>query len=185
MTQILSFLTDSHVFQISDRLISARHANGRFVPQKDEQNKAVVWQRRAIFSHTGLAKLHGVPVSLWLARALLAANTDSLSAACEAVRVAATDAFWRLPLPAEDKRTSFIVVGFTNPNGAGQWGPIGIEISNCLGPKGSFLSKAKATFETRFQLLPPGCIWFIGAGRPGRVSASFWNALCADALNVG
>jgi hypothetical protein len=157
MTQILSLVTPSHVFQISDRRTSTRLSNGRVEAQPYEENKAVLWGRRVAFAYSGLARIRHEYTDCWLTRVLAAANTDSLPTACEAVRSAATKAFQGMYIPANDKRTLFTAVGWTNAEN--RWRPIAIEISNFKDRNGEVLDCALAVFQTRWWISPtPGSI---------------------------
>src|SRR5262249_5679891 len=90
---------------------------------------------------------------IWLARVLAAAQTDSLSEACEVVRAQATKAFGRVTLPPHLKRSLFVAVGWTNSFPAEGWTPIAIQISNCSSSTGEFLPNAINVFQTKYQIV--------------------------------
>jgi hypothetical protein len=77
MTLILTVANDQRVFQVSDRRITARHANGATtIPQDDECKSIYVRCNDAHFalSYTGLARMGSMRMDQWLAKEIAGSN---------------------------------------------------------------------------------------------------------------
>src|SRR5687767_3521718 len=128
MTQVLTLLTSSCVFQVSDRRVSGM-SNNQFVWFDDHRNKSVAYLALAAFGYTGTAAIGSVRTDVWMTERL--APTCALGDGLGALRDGATDAFHSPYLVGE--RLAMV---------AGGWDPVDEEsfvpflavVSNFLSP---------------------------------------------------
>src|SRR4029453_12243544 len=109
MALVLDCLTDTAVYQVSDRRLMNPST---WKPVEDECNKAVVVDGRVALAYSGCFTMGGMRTDDWLARVIAAGETRSMSAVTERVRDAATAAFRQLHAPPELKRHAFRGVGW-------------------------------------------------------------------------
>ncbi|HEY3935768.1 MAG TPA: hypothetical protein VGL65_14235 [Gemmatimonadales bacterium] len=151
MTLILACLTPTHVYQVSDRRLTALSGASAGAPMDDERNKAVLFEGNIAFGYTGLADLPGDRTDVWLAKTLGSGPTDDLSVVLERVRTSATVVFRSLTLPRPARRHAFAGVGWTKRHGLNELLPTTILIENALDSNSDFEVSARDDFRTRIQ----------------------------------
>jgi hypothetical protein len=93
MTLIVTVVTDSVIFQVSDRRISWQYPDRSTRVRDDTTNKAVLYENRFTFAAAGLAELEGTRADLWIARRL--ASRPTLAEGIDTLRLELTQLFRR------------------------------------------------------------------------------------------
>lgn len=130
MTLVLSALTATHVYQVSDKRITSLR-DGAVLD--DDRVKAVQYCNQMAFAYTGLAELQRRPFHEWLVDAL-AARASSLEDAVNHLRTALTDEFSKISLSPAQKRHAVVGVGWAQLDDEEILSSFQIVVSNALGP---------------------------------------------------
>ena len=151
MTLILSCLTPSAVYQVSDRRITNLLPPGDVMD--DEQNKAVMIGSRFAFAYNGLSEIAGECSDTWLARVISESDTNDMAAVVNHIRTSANDAFQRITGPKKNRRHAFHGVGWLRLKGESDLSPASLTIHNAIDPlTWMWLPEAKDEFQLNTQL---------------------------------
>lgn len=166
MTFIINLVEKNYIFQVSDRKLT-RILNNKPIGYIDEQNKAVFFNNRMVFSYTGLAKINGKSTALWLAEKLSDVKVNSTSEAFNLIKEEATKAFQNIP-NSQLLSLSFIAVGWVKLPDSSQFEPMLCRISNIFDDKGNPLPNIKRSFNIHWWLTPniERSLVFFPAGQP-------------------
>jgi len=146
MTLILSCLTPSAVYQVSDRRITNLLPPGDVMD--DEQNKAVMIGSRFAFAYNGLSEIAGECSDTWLARVISESDTNDMAAVVNHIRTSANDAFQRITGPKKNRRHAFHGVGWLRLKGESDLSPASLRIHNAIDPlTWMWLPEAKDEFQ--------------------------------------
>jgi len=156
MTLVLTCLTPTCVFQVSDRRLTDLGSGGLI---DDSQNKCVVYNGCCSFAFTGLARLAGMSTDEWIAERLRD-GWPSLLAAVEGLRTSLDIAF----RPFDTCYHHAIVTGGWERDASGQTVPLAIKVSNfhddfvrCATPSRSFRVMRRMLAPGRpFELIDTG-----------------------------
>jgi len=120
----MSFVHAQIVIQVSDRKLTYITPTAPGAPEPSDANKSILFNDKAIFGFTGLAKLEGQPTDLWLA-GILAGAGDDVIRAMNLVREALTRAY---PRRHSHVPHTVMATGFRDDDGSLQ--PFNVLISN-------------------------------------------------------
>lgn len=95
MTLIVTVVTPSVIFQVSDRRVSWLYPDGSLRWRDDATNKAVLFDNRMLFTFTGFSELESEKTDMWIAHRL--ASEPTLTDGVERLRQDLTKVFRRRP----------------------------------------------------------------------------------------
>jgi hypothetical protein len=154
MTLILSCVTPTCVYQVSDRRLTWLNGPRRGQILDDERNKAVFVEGRFAFGYTGLAEIGTTRTDDWLAHAVATANSHDMAEIVARIRERATESFRAIQLPGDLKRHAFHGVGWAfrrrYPGGV----PCMVTVTNAIGGDNRWLPAAEDSFTFGSQLYP-------------------------------
>ena len=110
MTLILTCLTETAVFQVSDRRLTQFGAPQNVLD--DETNKSIFVDGRMCFGYTGVSQIGTEKTDDWFVRVATTASTHDMAALAESIRGEATRAFAASPAPPRFKFHAFQGAGW-------------------------------------------------------------------------
>jgi hypothetical protein len=157
VTQILSCLTRDYVLQVSDRRLTHLCRDGTLTLDEDDQTKAIVVNRTLVFAYAGWGEIEKQSTNEWFARVIKRfADTDQLREGTLEVARRATAYFARPrypPIPPEQKRHTFIGVGWRQRRRDGRVIPAAVRITNAFDGQGQPLPRARPEFVVQNLVL--------------------------------
>jgi hypothetical protein len=173
MTLVLSVLTQSCVYQVSDRRLIWRNRAGQIADQEDERNKAVLYNRRLVFAYSGQAEVGDErQTDTWLAATLAKWETDHRSPqtgdqrdALLYLAKAANREFERRRL--RGRRQAFVAVGwarFADAEAVDDFRPYFAAVSNFMDEEGRLLRHPHEFSLFARVLQPDECGFFVPIG---------------------
>jgi hypothetical protein len=158
VTQILSCLTRDYVLQVSDRRLTYLCRDGTLKLDEDDQTKAIVVNRALIFAYAGWGEIEKQSTNEWFASVIKRfADADQLRDGTLEVARRATAYFARPrypPIPPEQKRHTFIGVGWRQQRRDGRVIPAAVRITNAFDNQGQLLPRARPDFVVQNPVLP-------------------------------
>jgi hypothetical protein len=156
VTLIISVVSESYVFQVSDRRVTLLHADGRRETKEEPLTKAVVFCDRAVFGFTGYAQLDLKRTDLWIAEQLK--DVDNLGDGFDRMRSRLTEVFRR---PQYRHGHTITAAGF-KLNGDGTSTPYYALVTNHF-RGGQWLDKPAPEFHWLYELAPEGHVGVFAA----------------------